>query len=68
MVKQLFINREKNMKTFVVRAVLTQALELDVKAKDEQEAKKKANKTDINDWITVEDLGFEIESIQGEEQ
>ena len=56
------------MKTFVVRAVLTQALELDVKAKDEQEAKKKANKTDINDWITVEDLGFEIESIQGEEQ
>lgn len=55
------------MKTFVVRAVLTQALELDVEAKNEQEAKKKADRTDINDWMTVEDLGFEIESIEEEE-
>lgn len=56
------------MKTFVVRAVITQALELDVEAKDEKEAKKKADKTDLNDWITVEDLGFEIESIEEEKQ
>ena len=54
------------MKTFVVRAILTQALELDVNANSEEEAKKKANKTDLNDWITVEDLGFEIESIEEE--
>lgn len=54
------------MKTFVVRAVITQALELDVEAKDEKEAKKKADRTDLNDWITVEDLSFEIESIEEE--
>ena len=56
------------MKTYVVRAVLTQALEIDVKAANEQQAKKKADKTDINDWATVEDLGFEIESIEENEK
>lgn len=48
------------MKSYLVRAVLEQLLELEVEAKSEKEAKKKADRTDINDWITVEDLGFEI--------
>ena len=54
------------MKTFVVRAILTQALELEVEAKDEKQAKKLADRTDLNDWTTVEDLGFEIELVEEE--
>lgn len=54
------------MKTFMVKAILTQALELEVRAKDRQEAMRKADRTDINDWLTVEDLGFEIESVEQE--
>jgi len=52
------------MKNYVVKAVLTQALELDVSAKNEQEARKKADRTSLNDWITVEDLSFQVESIE----
>lgn len=52
------------MNTYVVRAVLTQALELDIRAKSEQEARKKADRTSLNDWITVEDLSFEVQSIE----
>jgi len=55
---------EGAMNTYVVRAVLTQALELDVRAKSEQEARKKADRTSLNDWITVEDLSFEVGSIE----
>jgi hypothetical protein len=51
------------MKSYVVKAVLTQALELEVKAENVNQARRKADKTDINDWETVEDLGFEIEFI-----
>lgn len=51
-------------KTYTITAILTQALELDVEAKDEKEARKKADRTDLNDWITVEDLGFEITNME----
>lgn len=52
------------MKTYIVRATLTQILELEVKAKDKEGARKKADRTDVNDWETVEDLSFEIDLIE----
>jgi hypothetical protein len=53
-------------KSYVVRAIVTQALELEVEAKSEKEAKKKADQTDLNDWIVVEDIDFEITNIEEE--
>lgn len=52
------------MKSYTVRAILTQALEIDVRANSEEEARKKADRIDINDWCTVEDLDFDIETIE----
>jgi len=52
------------MATYLIRAELTQALELEVKAKSEQEARKKADRTSLNDWLTVEDLSFEVKSVE----
>lgn len=52
------------MTTYLIKAELTQALELEVKAKSEQEARKKADRTSLNDWLTVEDLSFEVKSVE----
>lgn len=52
------------MKSYTVRAILTQAVEIDVRARNEEEARKKADRVDLNDWDTVEDLGFDIETIE----
>jgi len=53
-----------SMKTYVIRASVTTGIEVEVEATNEAEALKKANKTSINDWVSVEDEGFEIQSIK----
>jgi hypothetical protein len=52
------------MKTYVIRASVTTGIEVEVKATNEAEALKKANRISINDWVSVEDEGFEIQSIE----
>lgn len=52
------------MKTWLISATLTQALEIEVEAKSEKEARKKADRSDLNEWGIVEDLGFEITNIE----
>jgi hypothetical protein len=52
------------MKTYVIKASVTTGIEVEVEATNETEALKKANKTSINDWVSVEDEGFEIQSIK----
>ena len=53
-----------SMKTYVIKASVTTGIEVEVEATNETEALKKANKTSINDWVSVEDEGFEIQSIK----
>lgn len=64
----LFLLGSLMSKSYVVKAILTQSLELEVDAKSEKEAIKKANKTDLNEWITVEDLGFEITNVENDDE
>jgi hypothetical protein len=52
------------MKTYVIRASVTTGIEVEVEATNEAEALKKANRISINDWVSVEDEGFEIQSIK----
>jgi hypothetical protein len=52
------------MKTYVIRASVTTGIEVEVEATNEAEALKKANRISINDWVSVEDEGFEIQSIE----
>jgi hypothetical protein len=52
------------MKTYAIKASVTTGIEVVVEATNEAEALKKANKTSINDWVSVEDEGFEIQSIK----
>jgi len=53
-----------SMKTYVIRASVTTGIEVEVKATNKAEALKKANRISINDWVSVEDEGFEIQSIE----
>ena len=53
-----------SMNTYVIKASVTTGIEVVVEATNEAEALKKANKTSINDWVSVEDEGFEIQSIK----
>ena len=53
-----------SMKTYVIRASVTTGIEVEVEATNEAEALKKANRISINDWVSVEDEGFEIQSIK----
>jgi len=53
-----------SMKTYVIRASVTTSIEVEVEATNEAEALKKANRISINDWVSVEDEGFEIQSIE----
>ena len=53
-----------SMKTYVIRASVTTGIEVEVEATNEAEALKKANRISINDWVSVEDEGFEIQSIE----
>jgi len=51
------------MKTFEIRAEVTTIYEIDIEAKNEKEAESIANGIDLNDWSAVEDVNFEILSV-----
>ena len=53
-----------SMKTYVIKASVTTGIEVEVEATNEAEALKKADRISINDWVLVEDEGFEIQSIE----
>ena len=54
------------MKTFTITAEVTTLYEIDVKAKNEKEAQSISNGIDLNDWNAVEDVNFEILSVEKE--
>jgi len=51
------------MKKFSITAEVTTIYEIDVEAKNEKEAVSIANGIDLNDWSAVEDVNFEILSV-----
>ena len=51
------------MKKFSIRAEVTTIYEIDVEAKNEKEAESIANGIDLNEWSAVEDVNFEILSV-----
>ena len=51
------------MKKFSVTAEVTTIYEIDVEAKNEKEAESISNGIDLNDWSAVEDVNFEILSV-----
>ena len=53
-----------SIKTYVIKASVTTGIEVEVEATNEAEALKKADRISINDWVSVEDEGFEIQSIK----
>ena len=52
------------MKKFSIRAEVTTIYEIDVEAKNEKEAESISNGIDLNDWSAVEDVNFEILSVE----
>ena len=53
-----------SMKTYVIRASVTTGIEVEVEATNEAKALKKADRISVNDWVSVEDESFEIQSIK----
>ena len=51
------------MKKFSIRAEVTTIYEIDIEAKNEKEAKSISNGIDLNEWSAVEDVNFEILSV-----
>jgi len=51
------------MKKFSITAEVTTIYEIDVEAKNEKEAESIANGINLNDWSAVEDVNFEILSV-----
>jgi len=51
------------MKKFSITAEVTTLYEIDVDAENEAEAQSISNGIDLNDWIAVEDVNFEILSV-----
>lgn len=51
------------MKKFSIQAEVTTIYEIDIEAKNEKEAKSISNGIDLNDWSAVEDVNFEILSV-----
>ena len=51
------------MNKFSIRAEVTTIYEIDIEAKNEKEAKSISNGIDLNDWSAVEDVNFEILSV-----
>jgi len=56
------------MKKFSITAEVTTIYEIDIEAKNEKEAESIANGIDLNDWSAVEDLNFEILSVDEVEE
>ena len=55
------------MKKYKITAEVTTLYEIDVDANDEAEAEIISNGIDLNDWVAVEDVNFEILSVDEEE-
>ena len=55
------------MKKYKITAEVTTLYEIDVDADNEAEAEIISNGIDLNDWIAVEDINFEILSVDEEE-
>jgi hypothetical protein len=51
------------MKKFSITAEVTTVYEIDIEAKNEKEAESIANGINLNDWSAVEDVNFEILSV-----
>jgi len=51
------------MKKFSITAEVTTIYEIDIEAKNEKEAESIANGINLNDWSAVEDVNFEILSV-----
>ncbi len=56
------------MKKFSITAEVTTVYEIDIEAKNEKEAESIANGIDLNDWNAVEDVNFEILSVDEVEE
>jgi len=51
------------MKKFSITAEVTTQYEIDIEAENEEEAQSISNGIDLNDWVAVEDVNFEILSV-----
>ena len=56
------------MKKFSITAEVTTVYEIDIEAKNEKEAESISNGIDLNDWSAVEDVNFEILSVDEVEE
>ena len=56
------------MKKFSIMAEVTTVYEIDIEAKNEKEAESIANGINLNDWSAVEDVNFEILSVEEVEE
>jgi len=56
------------MKKFSITAEVTTIYEIDIEAKNEKEAESISNGIDLNDWSAVEDVNFEILSVDEVEE
>ena len=52
------------MKKYTITAEVTTLYEIDVDADNDAEAESISNGIDINDWVAVEDVNFEILSVE----
>jgi hypothetical protein len=52
------------MKKYTITAEVTTQYEIDVDAENEAEAQSISNGIDLNDWVAVEDVNFEILSVE----
>ena len=56
------------MKKYTITAEVITKYEIDIEAKNEAEVKSISNGIDLNNWTAVEDISFEILSVdEGEE-
>jgi len=51
------------MKKYTITAEVITKYEIDIEAKNEAEAKSISNGIDLNNWTAVEDINFEILSV-----
>ena len=54
------------MKNYKVFAEVTTLMEIDVEAKNAEQAELKASKIDPNEWSSVEDINFDITDVEEE--
>ena len=52
------------MKKYTITAEVTTLYEIDVEANREVEAQSISNRMSLNDWVAVEDVNFEILSVE----